>query len=49
MAKALGWRPGPQVGRMLERLREAQALGEIHDAEMALILARQLLETEGLP
>ena len=37
----LGWPPGPAVGAMLTRLREAQALGEVHDADGALALARR--------
>lgn len=38
---ALGWQPGPHVGRMLVRLREAQALGEIGDTDAAIAQARQ--------
>lgn len=32
--------PGPQIGRILEAIREAQAVGEIHDHTQALELAR---------
>lgn len=32
-------KPGPQVGDLLERIQEAQAAGEVHDAEEALALA----------
>jgi len=32
---ALGLRPGPQMGRVLESLREAQAAGEIATREAA--------------
>jgi len=32
--------PGPDIGRILEAVREAQALGSIHSREEALILAR---------
>jgi poly(A) polymerase len=35
--------PGPQVGRLLETLREAQAAGEISTREQALALARAAL------
>lgn len=35
--------PGPRVGLLLERIREAQAAGEIDTREQALELARELL------
>ncbi|RME57589.1 MAG: polynucleotide adenylyltransferase, partial [Caldilineae bacterium] len=35
--------PGPQVGRLLAAIAEAQAAGEIADQEQALALARSLL------
>jgi putative nucleotidyltransferase with HDIG domain len=38
---ALGLQPGPEVGRLLGLLEEAQAAGEIATAEDALALARQ--------
>jgi hypothetical protein len=34
--------PGPQIGRLLEAIREAQAAGELHTREAALSLAREL-------
>ncbi|PKB83779.1 MAG: hypothetical protein BZY88_01715 [SAR202 cluster bacterium Io17-Chloro-G9] len=37
----LGLEPGPLVGRILETVIEAQALGEIHTREEALALAEQ--------
>jgi putative nucleotidyltransferase with HDIG domain len=40
----LGVAPGPQVGQILEAVREAQAAGEIVTAEEALDLARKTLE-----
>jgi hypothetical protein len=40
----LGVAPGPQVGQILEAVREAQAAGEIETAEEALDLARKTLE-----
>ncbi|MBC7544993.1 MAG: CCA tRNA nucleotidyltransferase [Candidatus Sericytochromatia bacterium] len=43
---ALDWQPGRHVGEMLVRLREAQALGEILDAESAVALAKQWLATD---
>jgi putative nucleotidyltransferase with HDIG domain len=36
----LGLEPGPQIGRLLEAVREAQAAGEVHSREEALALAR---------
>ncbi len=38
----LGLAEGPEVGRLLEALREAQAAGEVRTREEALALARQL-------
>jgi hypothetical protein len=38
---ALGLDPGPEVGRLLRLLEEAQAAGETTTAEEALALARQ--------
>jgi hypothetical protein len=40
---AFGLQPGPIVGEMLERIREAQAIGEIQSAEEAVNLARRYL------
>ena len=37
----LGLEPGPEIGRLLEALREAQAAGEVKTREEALALARQ--------
>jgi putative nucleotidyltransferase with HDIG domain len=39
---ALGLTPGPEVGRLLHEIEEAQAAGQIDDRESALALARQL-------
>jgi len=44
LMEALGLRPGPTVGALLEALREAQATGEVKNREEALALARRLLE-----
>ncbi len=43
LMRALALPPGPQIGLLLEQLREAQAAGEIHTAAEALALARRLL------
>ena len=40
--------PGPRVGALLERLREAQAVGEITNREDALALAARLLADNAL-
>jgi hypothetical protein len=37
--------PGPQVGKLLEAIREAQAVGQIKTREEALKLARELLDS----
>ncbi len=44
LIEQLGLEAGPQIGRLLERIREAQACGEIHDREQALTLAARLAE-----
>lgn len=44
LMEALGLRPGPTVGALLEALREAQATGKVKTREEALALARRLLE-----
>jgi poly(A) polymerase len=36
--------PGPEVGRLLELIREAQAAGEVHTPEGALLLAKEAHE-----
>jgi hypothetical protein len=35
--------PGPRVGALLERLREAEAVGEISNRDDALAMAARLL------
>jgi putative nucleotidyltransferase with HDIG domain len=40
LAEALGIRPGPEVGRLLEALTEAAFAGEVHSEEEALAWAR---------
>jgi len=39
----LGMQPGPEIGRLLEALREAQAAGDVRTREEALALARRLV------
>jgi poly(A) polymerase len=41
-----GISPGPQVGKLLEVVREAQAAGEVTTREAALVLIKQLLEKQ---
>lgn len=41
---ALGVPEGPQIGRILEAIREAQAAGEVTTREEALALARRLMD-----
>ncbi len=39
--------PGPQIGELLEAIREAQAAGEVSDRDQALALVAGLLEGKG--
>jgi poly(A) polymerase len=39
-----GLKPGPQIGEILEKVREAQGVGEIATREEALALAGQILQ-----
>lgn len=43
LMRALDLQPGPEIGRLLEAIREAQATGEISSHEEALKLAENLL------
>ncbi|MCS7178915.1 MAG: HD domain-containing protein [Anaerolineae bacterium] len=43
----LGLPEGPEVGRLLEAIREAQAAGEVTTREEALALARRLVSPKG--
>ena len=43
---AFGLAPGPEVGRLLDGIREAQAAGEVRSREEALQLAGRLLQRE---
>lgn len=42
LMRELNLAPGPQVGYLLEAVQEAQAMGEVHDRQAALQLARRL-------
>jgi putative nucleotidyltransferase with HDIG domain len=44
LARALGLRPGPQIGRVLEELTQASFAGEIRTPEDAIERGRQLLD-----
>ncbi|MEZ4517587.1 MAG: HDIG domain-containing protein [Chloroflexota bacterium] len=46
LMQELGLEPGPEVGRLLSEIEEAQAAGEISTREAALELARQLYATK---
>jgi poly(A) polymerase len=43
LMEALALPPGPEVGRLLEAIREAQAVGQVNSPEEALALAAKLL------
>lgn len=47
LMSTLGLSPGPQVGELLEAIREAQATGQVNSREQALILARQMIDNLG--
>jgi hypothetical protein len=46
LMEAFGLAPGPQIGALLGRIREAQAAGEIHTQSEAMKCLRQWLEEE---
>jgi poly(A) polymerase len=43
-----GMKPGPEIGNLLETLREAQAAGELATREEALSYAKRILDANGL-
>ncbi len=45
--QSFGLKPGPELGRLLEAVREAQAVGEIVTREQALALVKQKLDPAG--
>ncbi len=46
LQRVLGLQPGPEIGRMLECVREAQAAGDIVNREDALVYIKKLMEQE---
>lgn len=48
LMETLGLSPGPEVGRLLEAIREAQAAGEVKSREAALALAVKLRREAGI-
>jgi poly(A) polymerase len=44
LIKEFGMQPGPEIGKVLETLREAQAAGEISTRQEAIDFVKQLLE-----
>jgi poly(A) polymerase len=46
LARELGIEPGPQLGRLIEALCEAQYAGDVADSEVALVYARRLLTSQ---
>ena len=42
LIESLGLEPGPLIGKILEKVREAQASGEIESKEEALVMARAI-------
>lgn len=49
LMRELSLQPGPLVGTLLEAIREAQAAGDVNDAESALTLARKTLAQTPTP
>lgn len=49
LARAVGLRPGPELGRILEELEEASFAGEITSREQAIERARELTAQTGRP
>jgi tRNA nucleotidyltransferase/poly(A) polymerase len=47
LMQALGLNPGPTVGRLLDLIREEQAIGNLHTLEEALHFARTQLNGQG--
>lgn len=45
LIKDIGLSPGPEVGKLLELIREAQATGQVNNREQALALARRMVES----
>jgi len=47
LINVFGMKPGPEIGRILEQILEAQAAGELTTREEALDYTRNYLLTEG--
>ena len=47
LMRALALQPGPVVGDLLDRIREAQVVDEIHTADEAIQFARSIVESGG--
>jgi hypothetical protein len=47
LARELGIEPGPELGALIEHLREAVFAGEVQDRDQALAYATSLRETPG--
>jgi len=47
LIKSFGMSPGPEIGQLLEAVREAQAAGELTTRQEALAYIRERLTTEG--
>ena len=48
LIEELGVAPGPQLGVLLDGIREAQAVGEVRTRDEALAFAQHVMEREGL-
>jgi putative nucleotidyltransferase with HDIG domain len=48
LARAVGLRPGPELGRVLEELEEASFAGEISSPEQAIARARAIVDEAGV-
>jgi poly(A) polymerase len=49
LARAVGLRPGPELGRILQELEEASFVGEISSPEQAIDRARSIVAGHGRP
>ena len=47
LMKQFNLKPGPQIGKLLDAIREAQAVGDVHTADEALQWAESYLKQEG--
>jgi hypothetical protein len=49
LQQLLGLNPGPEIGKLLDQLREAQAIGEVSGREEAILFIRRQLENKNHP